>query len=874
MHAGLRLLSFLVFLSTLHAAPRVVAQTIWHVRPGGSGNNTGLSWSHAFADLQSGLNAAIAGDQVWVAGGTYRPTLLNDRNATFTLKSGVALYGGFSGGELSVEERSWELHPSILDGDIGIPGDPQDNTYNLMRMANPNAATRVDGFIFQYAHANKSGVGNGNVGASGAALFIESSSSARPEIRNSIFRFNTAVKGGGAVYIKTGSSGQSEPRFLHCQFIGNVGDHGGAVYKQGSSSTETATDFDHCTFKGNQSNTYGSAISFIDADNRTDTLDIRHCVFENNTANLGINLPAGAVYCSGRLNGSCLRFFGTTFLNNGSRSGSGIVFYSDIHPLRYLQVDSCHFEGNYTTQWNQSVAGLALSVYSGFYDLGVMKTRCLLTGNTFIGHNGPIIEIAMLANNHTRLEGNLLANNSNYQPGYGGGFALQSDTIEVWHNRFSDNAGVRFGFTASVAFTGVGNIFRRGSWNVSQPQLPVRILQNVFDGRGAENSFQHVPTGLYFGNLVLNNRFEIPTLDPPPPHKKTIYQNNLFINNRNIRTDNPGLSYLYLPFYHDSAYFDYNLFDFDESFLQSGKAVWGQGNLYGQAAMLADTAIGDYRLLPCSPAYNAGSASPYIAYGLGHDLAGNPRVVDGIPDMGPLETPSMALLAVETGADCGESTGSFLVEAVHACPPLTYNWVLNGSAGTGRELLAAGNYQVTVTDGRGRQLPANISIAESEAPVVQAGIIPATCPACADGSIQIDLQNPGAYLPGWSNGTGFLNLTAVTAGDYALTLTDAGGCSYVFNFTVPFTSGVRPSDAVGMEVFPNPARESLTVLMTPDAPFSLYLFDLPGRKVLERSGLFSGASTDIAALAPGWYVWVVRTTDGRRHSGRLYVGVP
>lgn len=63
------------------------------------GTQTGQEWENAFPDLQEALQGAIENDEIWVAEGTYVPGSGIDPNSGYSLKSGVAIYGGFRGEE-------------------------------------------------------------------------------------------------------------------------------------------------------------------------------------------------------------------------------------------------------------------------------------------------------------------------------------------------------------------------------------------------------------------------------------------------------------------------------------------------------------------------------------------------------------------------------------------------------------------------------------------------------------------------------------------------------------------------------------------------------------------------------------------------------
>ena len=98
-----------------------------------TGNNGGTSWTNAATTLEHGLEVADAGDEIWVAAGTY--------HGGFTIDQSIALYGGFAGGEMTREARDWAANPTILDGDsTGIV---------ITVTATNSPTTRIDGFTIQ-----------------------------------------------------------------------------------------------------------------------------------------------------------------------------------------------------------------------------------------------------------------------------------------------------------------------------------------------------------------------------------------------------------------------------------------------------------------------------------------------------------------------------------------------------------------------------------------------------------------------------------------------------------------------------------------------------------------------------------------------------
>ncbi len=106
-------------------APLATYADTWRVNAGSLPGGDGKTWTSPFKDLQDGLESAQPGDEIWVAGGEYKPDRgTGDRSRSFRIGAGVSLIGGFAGWEQSVEQRDLDLYQTVLSGDLNGDDSP------------------------------------------------------------------------------------------------------------------------------------------------------------------------------------------------------------------------------------------------------------------------------------------------------------------------------------------------------------------------------------------------------------------------------------------------------------------------------------------------------------------------------------------------------------------------------------------------------------------------------------------------------------------------------------------------------------------------------------------------------------------------------
>jgi hypothetical protein len=190
----------------------------------GDDSASGDAWDHAYFSVQAAVDAAAAdGCEVWVAGGTYLPTADADRNASFRMRDGVDLYGGFAGDETTRFGRAVADNRTILSGDIGEPGLPFDNSYHVVRGAN----ARIDGFEITggYADGEIPGTEDRDRDAYGGGML---NIDVAPVVSRCVFVGNLATAGGGMY-------NRGAPTIVNCMVAYNNAVSGAGMYNAGTS---------------------------------------------------------------------------------------------------------------------------------------------------------------------------------------------------------------------------------------------------------------------------------------------------------------------------------------------------------------------------------------------------------------------------------------------------------------------------------------------------------------------------------------------------------------------------------------------------------------------------------------------------------------
>ena len=297
-----------------------ISAQIHYVAPGGTGN--GISWNDASGDLRATLETRLPGDEVWVATGTYYPDS-TDREASFVIPSGVAVYGGFTGMETSRSERNPELNPTILSGAIGTDSD-EDNSYSVVRTVNVSSTTLLDGCIIEDGLANGSEGGFDNLDRAGGGWhnLASNGNESSPTINNCIFRNNYAFGLGGGMVNIADYGATCTSVISNCIFENNICDNdGGALYNGGKVNGNCQPLITDCIFDNNTTGNGGGAIYNNGQDGRCNPI-IDRCQIINNYS----DYAGGGIYSFGKDGEADAQISNSLIIGNIAQFGGGGVY--------------------------------------------------------------------------------------------------------------------------------------------------------------------------------------------------------------------------------------------------------------------------------------------------------------------------------------------------------------------------------------------------------------------------------------------------------------------------------------------------------------------------------------------------------------------
>lgn len=294
----------------------VAAGRIRYVMQGGTGDGT--SWKNASGDIQRMIddladnNPGGQPGEVWIAKGEYEPQtqLISNASysASFRMRDGISVYGGFAGGETSKTERMvkqkatdeevmpWEFeHTTVLKAayydrkNLTLNGNKWTLTsdsrhvvwFAPMKGEDPfTQVTTLDGVTIMGGYAQ------GNTGLDdfytdrGAGVYMDGENA---YLTNCTVTENYATGNGGGVYLRNGRVQSS------LIYNNNSDQNGGGVYVDDQGLV-------HRSMLANNSARNGAGVYLDNSDEAQllpEYLILSTCVVSNNTAS-----GNGAVYCN------------------------------------------------------------------------------------------------------------------------------------------------------------------------------------------------------------------------------------------------------------------------------------------------------------------------------------------------------------------------------------------------------------------------------------------------------------------------------------------------------------------------------------------------------------------------------------------------
>jgi SprB repeat/Secretion system C-terminal sorting domain len=281
-------------------------------------------------------------------------------------------------------------------------------------------------------------------------------------------------------------------------------------------------------------------------------------------------------------------------------------------------------------------------------------------------------------------------------------------------------------------------------------------------------------------------------------------------------------------------------------------------------------ATGEQGLAPYTYAWPGGAAGPEQT-----NLAPGTYTITvsdamGCSTTGTVEvgrTGSLSIDVNQQNVTCfGGQNGLLDIQPANGLAPFTYLWS-DGTTTAIRDDLVAGQYAGTLTDAFGCQIIWVLPVGQPGALQISADLVFCSDSSSADGRITVVPQGGiGPYSATWSPDLTGFDLQNLPYGPYALTLTDANGCTLDTTFLVGVTSGTNTllrDPRIGL--YPNPVRSDIVHLLVPDeyGTYGVVVTDALGRVIRQEAAVQSGVLS-VSEWPRGWYAVTIKTAHGQR----------
>ena len=607
---------------------------------------------------------------------------------------------------------------------------------------------------------------------------------------------------------------------------------GGLYFANNDEEEEAIPKIRNCTFLNNTSSRNGGGIYVRSEEEEKSIVRLINCIFDGNVALIG-----GGLYVenTGNLNEHLISHC-ALIGNYGKSSGSGFSFEYK-YGIQKIRIFDSVFEKNLTNPFGT---------------------------NIYIDRKSGNVEVSF--ESCTFLESELKLTPSGLIVGYESSFETEGFLISFRDCFFQEvrNADLLLSFnTVSYLFKNcifqllpedmgnVDHIIRAegNTYTIYENNLATKSSQDIeflrFQDVGSsyESNFRIV-NSLFEGfngirTNVLNNSITVNGSD------------NFFIQGESLSLSNNLFN---IPFTDD-------YFDIDNITLS-------QNNLFSTDPLFRDTANGDYTLLPCSPARDAGDSSLVDLSMLPTDLAGNPRVQGSQIDIGPYETAPFAIATTDfIPPACTGDTAVITLSLDRGCPPFTivYNGVTSMTDST--EVVFATieeEASIIITDSRQESDTVLFQIPEPVPLTATAQTTDVDCTTGQGGSIDLQVTGgTGSYHYQWNSVADTTAAIADLAADiYLVSITDDNDCILTDTIAIGRTGLLSVSQFVSVISCPGGAdAETAAVPTSGVAPYT-YLWN-------------TGSQDDtLTGLGAGTYIITITDAFGCTGSDQVTLGTP